>query len=233
MAEDPELRRLRDQVRNLDAQLAFARRGTIGGGGGGMGCALGAAALVGLLGVGGAVSFLLLRTGGRQDREQQAQADMAARADAARQRAVCEAEIADLRSELSRIAMAVPAPSTPAFVQTNAVYGAHVTVTSGASHVHVGDACRLDMTWTSDPNRYCRVFVECGDRRVYGSVGEGWLPCSVSPDQGILHAEDDNPTANGGDPRITFDRSTSTAVLGDDGPAWTITLAVDATPESG
>jgi len=230
MAEDPELRRLRDQVRNLEAQVAFARRGALGGGGtGGAGCVIAMVALVGLVGAAGALAFIVMRSDASRSYEApRAEAEARARAVAEQRAAMCDAQIARLQAELAARAAAPVAP--PDVVRTS-VYGAHVTATSGASHVHVGDACRLDITSHSEAGRLCRVFVECGDRRVYGSVGYGYLPCQVTPDQGVVHAEDDNPTSDGGDPRITIDRITNTATVSDDGPAWSITLAMDAVPE--
>ena len=65
MRDDPEVRQLRDQVRNLEAQVAFSRgRGGVAGGG----CAIaGILAGLALVVVVGAGSFLLLRPSERTE----------------------------------------------------------------------------------------------------------------------------------------------------------------------
>jgi hypothetical protein len=235
MPDDSELRRLRDQVRNLEAQLAFARRGSIGSGGGNSGCVIGLLGVGALVVLGGAASFLLMRSSAPSEEAVAAhtQADAAARDYAARQQATCLAQVADLTQQLAQVQAAPVAPTpTPTFAEGTDVFDAHVTSTSGSSHVHVGDACRVDLAWTTDPSRYCRALIDCGDHRLYGDVGQGWLPCMPAPGGGFHSGEDVGDTSEDGDPMVRIDRGANLVMLSDNHPSWSIALALDPEPET-
>lgn len=232
MRDDPEVRQLRDQVRNLEAQVAFSRGR--GGGAAQGGCAVaGIVAGLAVVGALGAGSFLLLRPGGRTD---QVQSDRASRESAERAQAECAARAAGFEAQVLELQERWASATTPtppsSYSEDSAVYDARVTRTTGESHVHVGDTCRVDLSWSTDPGRYCRALVDCGARHVYGDVGQGWLPCHVSASEGLLNGEDDAPTSEDGDPRILVDRVTSVVAIGDDGPSWAIWLSIDAAPET-
>jgi hypothetical protein len=104
---------------------------------------------------------------------------------------------------------------------------ARVTAVHGRSDVHIGDVCRIELDWNSDPIEGCRAFVRCGALRLYGDLGGGYFECTVDED-GIVHGEDAEPsTADGqGDPRLVIDRDAAELTVSDESPAWSVTLGV-------
>lgn len=235
MREDPEVRALRDRVRMLEGQLSA--RG--GGGAGPAGCAITGVAAIGLVVIaGGAAAFMFLApsTRGPDPVQQQLQAEEAARqaqaqAQCAMQTSELQAQLAMLRAESEARAASGDPRAASDYVDDDAVYDGRVTATSGASHVHVADTCRVDLAWTTDPGRNCRALVDCGTRRVYGDVGQGWFPCSASGDEGLRSGEDDAPTSDDGDPRFHVDRVAGTVQISDDAPSWSLTLAISPRAE--
>ena len=107
-------------------------------------------------------------------------------------------------------------------------FAAHVAALAGRTAAHVGDACRVDVTYTDDPLDSCRALVRCGDAWLYGGPGIGFFACSVNAN-GIVHGEDAAPTSDGGDPRLVIDRPTHTVIVSDEAPAWSVTLTLDET----
>ena len=227
MRDDQELRELRERVRVLDQQLAASQRGA-----GPASCAIVMVAVLGVLVLaGGGVAFLVLRSIGpavldpaETERQARAQAERDARD------AEAEAHIASLEAQLAQLRLAAPATPDPAYVDDDAVYDGHVTHTEGASHLHVGDSCRVDVEWTTDPGRNCRALIDCGTRHVYGDVHQGWFPC-VSNADGVQSGEDTEPTADDGDPRFSIDRTQNTVTVSDDGPSWSVTMSLAERPE--
>ncbi len=233
MHEDPEVRELRDRVRMLEGQLASNRRGA-----GPAGCVIAAIAVFGVLIVGGGAAgflFFAARPASAPDRDQaQAQAE----ADAARRAAQAQSEeqIAVLQAQLAQAQAAAAAAGASGdplttYVDDDAVYDGRVTATEGSSHVHVGDTCRVDIEWTTDPSRYCRALVDCGERHMYGDVHQGWFPCTVNADDGLVRGEDTEPTPTDGDPRITIDRVANRVTIADESPSWSVTMTISARPE--
>jgi hypothetical protein len=104
---------------------------------------------------------------------------------------------------------------------------AQVTAVRGRSDIHVGDTCRYELDWNTDPMEGCRAFVRCGLVPVYGGVGQGYFECTVDED-GIVHGEDANPTnlRGEGDPYLTIDRQSAELTISDETPRWSVTLGV-------
>lgn len=233
MADDLELKALRDQVRSLEAQLAIRSgggpRGDVPGPGG-------APVLIGVaiaLVVAGAGAFFAMSAGRHRDEGAEA---AAAAAQAAEAQAACSAELAATRAQLAATQaeeeQVEAEAEAGAFVNDDAVYEGQVSATTGASHVHVGDTCRIDVEWTTDPSQNCRALVDCGERRMYGDVSQGWFGCRATADQGLVHGQDVQPTTHDGDPRIDIDRTSGVVTMSDDDPAWSVTLAIPIIPDS-
>jgi hypothetical protein len=109
---------------------------------------------------------------------------------------------------------------------------ATVTAVSGRTDVRVGDTCRVELDWNSDPIEGCRGFVRCSRTALYGDLGSGFFECEVDED-GIVHGEDDEPTSEGeGDPRFVVDRESSELTVSEDAPAWSVTMTVPALREA-
>ena len=181
-----------------------------------------AIAMIGILGAAGATHSLDAREADARvrDAEDAATLRLAAHQEASAERTIeLEGQIAEC--QLARRHDACPNTGSLTF-------DAHVTALSGRTTVHVGDACRVDMTYTDDPLDSCRALVGCGDAWLYGGPGIGFFACSVDAN-GIVHAEDDSPTSDAGDPRLVIDRATHTVVVSDDAPAWSVTLTLDET----
>jgi hypothetical protein len=105
---------------------------------------------------------------------------------------------------------------------------ATVTATTGEAPVAKGGAC----TVTVIPARAgaglnCQVRVQCGEKRIYGRKGVGYLVCGV---EGRLptYGKDEDPTGSGGDPRVELDLPSGRVVVSDEDPNYSVTIELDA-----
>jgi hypothetical protein len=222
MREDPEVRELRDRVRMLEGQLANRR-----GGNGNAGCVLAfvAAGAVAVVGAALAVFLFVGRSPapmGQPSGPSQAVIDAETQAQQAR----LEAQAAAMREAQAAAGTAAVGDPPAGYVDDDDVYDGRVTATEGSSHVHVGDACRVDLEWTTDPGRNCRALVDCGERRVYGDVHQGWLPCTATAADGLIRGHDDEATPTDGDPRLSIDRVENRVTISDESPHWSITMSI-------
>lgn len=90
----------------------------------------------------------------------------------------------------------------------------------GLEGVSVGDRCEFQVRPVWEFPESCRIALRCNGQWIYGAGEAGYLTCAVARGRAVS-ALDENPTSNGGDPRL---RWTGTRVTVGDfsehGGAW-------------
>lgn len=95
---------------------------------------------------------------------------------------------------------------------------------SGASPVHRGERCTLQVRPVWEYPESCRIALRCGVTWLYGAAETGYLTCGVR-DGAAVSALDENITSQGGDPRLRWERSRVTVGdFSEEGGAWEVTL---------
>lgn len=102
---------------------------------------------------------------------------------------------------------------------------ARVTSVTGTAPVARGASCRVRIEPRAG-NQNCRAEVRCGTSVLYGSrASNGFNVCELDGGA-FVSVRDDRTTAQGGDPRLTFELASGRLVVGDDDPTWEATLTL-------
>jgi hypothetical protein len=124
------------------------------------------------------------------------------------------------------------APVTgPAFAET-VRRTARVSAAIGPTPVPLGTTCSLQMGPADRKGAHpCRLIVDCGGRRLYGTGTTGYLDCFLDqgpgPGQPVL--EDSEFSDKSGDPAVDLKVRSGQAIISDKVPEglWTLTLQLD------
>lgn len=104
------------------------------------------------------------------------------------------------------------------------VRSARVTNVVGDPGVRRGATCAVVVT-TGEAPHPCRVAVQCGDRTLYGGGSEGFANCEIV-DGKPTTIRDTNPSSHGGDPMLDVDLPADRAVVSEQAPDWSVTMAL-------
>jgi hypothetical protein len=116
------------------------------------------------------------------------------------------------------------AARAPAFAEVIAREG-RVTRVTGAAPVAAGARCAFLLRPVWEYPESCRVALRCGNTWLYGADEAGYLTCEVRSAHPVA-ALDENPTSDGGDPRLSW--RGRRAVVGDftEAGAWEVTVGL-------
>ena len=139
---------------------------------------------------------------------------------------------ANLASQLR--AATIPAVTAPDFDAV--VRLGHVSSTNGEAPVAKGTACTVTVVPAiAGQGLNCQVRVQCGDHRIYGESGVGFVTCGID-DRRPNRARDDDPTPRAkpggepvvaGDPRLVLDLPKGTVVVSDAAPDFSVTIGLE------
>jgi hypothetical protein len=105
---------------------------------------------------------------------------------------------------------------------------ATVVAADGPAPAQVGSRCTVFYKGAGGDSDYDgKLDVLCGERVVYGGGTLGWVHCSYG-DPGPMRCIDPDVSANGGDPRLVFDRARRALELDDADPTWSLALELTA-----
>lgn len=115
--------------------------------------------------------------------------------------------------------VSVRAPAYAGFREESA----RVSRTTGQAPVREGERCVVHVRPVWEYPESCRIAVRCGETWLYGAGEAGYLTCAVRDGQAVS-ALDENPTSDGGDPRLRWEGRR--VVVGDftEAGAWEVTL---------
>jgi hypothetical protein len=107
------------------------------------------------------------------------------------------------------------------------IYG-RVGVTSGTPPVAAGAPCTffVHSAGDDDDSWDAQVEVVCNGSTLYGGDGSGFLDCDWSGDIAET-CRDDDFTADGGDPKLTFDRSAWRTLIQEQRPQYQVQIELD------
>ncbi|MEZ4392890.1 MAG: hypothetical protein R3A48_17525 [Polyangiales bacterium] len=95
---------------------------------------------------------------------------------------------------------------------------------SGASPVHRGERCTMQVRPVWEYPESCRIALRCGMTWLYGAAETGYLTCGVR-NGAAVSALDENMTSHGGDPRLRWEGSRVTVEdFSEEGGAWEVTV---------
>lgn len=100
---------------------------------------------------------------------------------------------------------------------------ARVSRTTGQAPVGEGDRCVVHVRPVWEYPESCRIAVRCGETWLYGAGEAGYLTCAVRDAQAVS-ALDENPTSNGGDPRLRWEGRRVVVSDFTEAGAWEVTL---------
>jgi hypothetical protein len=100
---------------------------------------------------------------------------------------------------------------------------AGVSRTTGHAPVREGDRCVVHVRPVWEYPESCRIAVRCGTTWLYGAGEAGYLTCAVRDAQAVS-ALDENPTSNGGDPRLRWEGRRVVVSDFTEAGAWEVTL---------
>jgi len=100
---------------------------------------------------------------------------------------------------------------------------ARVSRTTGQAPVREGDRCVVHVRPVWEYPESCRIAVRCGTTWLYGAGEAGYLTCAVRDAQAVS-ALDENPTSNGGDPRLRWEGRRVVVSDFTEAGAWEVTL---------
>lgn len=100
---------------------------------------------------------------------------------------------------------------------------ARVSHTTGQAPVREGDRCVVHVRPVWEYPESCRIAVRCGTTWLYGADEAGYLTCAVRDAQAVS-ALDENPTSNGGDPRLRWEGRRVVVSDFTEAGAWEVTL---------
>jgi len=104
----------------------------------------------------------------------------------------------------------------------------NVTVATGEAPVPQGTPCTVFIRGGGD-DWDIRMNVLCGGRTVYGGGSKGYMDCD-RVDSVAVSCADSDYTADGGDPRVSFDRGSARLVIEDQLPDWRLEIALSPPP---
>lgn len=101
-----------------------------------------------------------------------------------------------------------------------------VTKVAGITGVERGLPCAIVVS-PGEPPHACRAAIQCGERALYGGSGTGGFADCILQNGRPTVVTDSNPTSHGGDPKLDLDLVGNRAVVSDDSPEWSVTLALE------
>lgn len=102
---------------------------------------------------------------------------------------------------------------------------ARVTRVEGSAGVARGDRCAFHVRPVWEYPESCRIALRCGSTWLYGAREAGYLTCEIRNGRAVS-ALDENPTTDGGDPRITWRGARVTVSDFSERGAWSVDLAL-------
>jgi hypothetical protein len=100
---------------------------------------------------------------------------------------------------------------------------AQVSRVTGQASVRAGARCVVQVRPVWEFPESCRIAVRCGGTWLYGAGEAGYLTCAVRDGQAVS-ALDENPTSNGGDPRLRWEGRRVVVSDFTEAGAWEVTL---------
>jgi hypothetical protein len=87
---------------------------------------------------------------------------------------------------------------------------AEVVRVKGISGISPGDPCTTDISWYRKEKKIkCRSYFSCGGKRLFGSIGMGIFPCSLSYADGSLSVKGADNSVSDGDPAFSINTESS------------------------